>query len=111
MIFPCLMVAAGCAAYFYQSLNPKAHPYPKLAARVRIPVGGLVMILVTIAAYRMPIELSVSIQSYQQRLVQTAIDRKRQLAATEVRHTRDMIRVLGGHDKYLAYLHSQEISQ
>ncbi|MDG9809512.1 MULTISPECIES: hypothetical protein [Pseudomonas] len=90
--------------------NPEVlrQPVMRFAARVRLMVGALIMVLVVTGSYKLPIEIGQVITAAQERQSQLAQARLSYRLQAEKRHTDEMIEALGGADGYLAYLSAQK---
>jgi hypothetical protein len=118
-----LLIAAGCMVFLYSTQRPdrvafrsglqnlppeelKRSDVMRIAARIRLVLGMMVMITVTIAGYRVPVEMGNMIATSQERQVQLQDARLSNRLAAEKRHVESMIETFGGSDGYLAYLQS-----
>jgi hypothetical protein len=118
-----LLIAAGCMVFLYSTQRPdrvafrsglqnlppeelKRSDVMRIAARIRLVLGMMVMITVTIAGYRVPVEMGNMIATSQERQVKLQEERLSNRLAAEKRHVESMIETFGGTDGYLAYLQS-----
>jgi hypothetical protein len=118
-----LLIAAGCMVFLYSTQHPanvvvrsglqnlaleelKRSDVMRIAARIRLVLGLMVMITVTIAGYRVPVEIGNMIATAQERQVQLQSARHSNRLAAEKRHVESMIETFGGADGYLTYLQS-----
>jgi len=118
-----LLIAAGCMVFLYRTQNPvnvafrsglqnlpieelKRSPVMRIAARIRLALGLVIMIMVTIAGYRVPVEIGNMIAAAQERQVKLQSVRLSNRLAAEKRHVESMIDTFGGTDGYLTYLNS-----
>lgn len=118
-----LLIAAGCMVFLYGSQHPvnvafraglqsvpieelKRSTVMRVAARIRLVLGMAIMITVTIAGYRVPVEIGQVITSAQEQQAQLQGKRLKNRLAAEKRHVESMIDTFGGTEGYLAYLQS-----
>lgn len=90
--------------FCYRALNPALHPVPRIAKRVRVGLGAVIMILSVSTGYLLPVEVGdgLSVMAQRQHRQQEAKTERRMDA--EQRHVARMIEIFGGTDGYLTYL-------
>jgi uncharacterized membrane protein len=93
--------------FVYRALHPALHPIPALAKRVRVGLGGLIMILSVAAGYSLPVEVGRGLQRLNEHQAQQQSDRIERRMAAEQRHAARMIELFGSADTYLTYLNSK----
>ena len=93
--------------FVYRALHPALHPIPKLAKRVRVGLGGLIMILSVAAGYSLPVEVGRGLQRLNEHQVLQQSDRAERRMAAEQRHAARMIEIFGSANGYLTYLNSK----
>lgn len=118
-----LFIAVGCMVFLYGSQHPvnvafraglqhlpteelKRSPVMRIAARIRLVLGMAIMITVTIAGYRVPVEIGQVITSAQEQQARLQVKRLNNRLSAEKRHVESMIDTFGGTDGYLTYLQS-----
>ena len=118
-----LLIAAGCMVFLYGSQHPvnvafraglqsmpieelKRSTVMRVAARIRLVLGMAIMITVTIAGYRVPVEIGQVITSAQEQQAQLQGKRLKNRLEAEKRHVESMIDTFGGTEGYLTYLQS-----
>jgi len=118
-----LLIAAGCMVFLYNTQHPinvairaglqhmpaeelKRSLVMRASARIRLALGLAIMITVTIAGYRVPVEIGNMIAASQDRQVELQSARLSSRLAAEKRHVEGMIETFGGTDGYLTYLQS-----
>ncbi|BAW27558.1 hypothetical protein [Pseudomonas putida] len=101
-----LLVVIGTLIYLYRYYNPLNHANPhlyKFHKRVRVCLGVLVVCTAMALAYRVPVDFVGFVRGVQANQVQQALKRQEARQASEIKHIRQMIDVLGGPDNYLAH--------
>lgn len=93
--------------FAYRALHPAYHNVPKLATRVRVGIGVLIMLLSVAAGYGLPVEVGRGLQRLNEHQVQQQSDRTELRMAAEQRHAARMIEIFGSADAYLTYLNSK----
>lgn len=89
--------------FCYRALNPALHPVPRIAKRVRVALGAVIMVLAVASGYLLPVEVGdgLSVMAQRQQARQEAKTERRM--AIERHHTARMIEILGSTEAYLLY--------
>lgn len=101
-----LLVATGALVVLYRYYNQNNHPNPllhKFHKRVRVCLGFAIVCTLMIIAYQLPSDFAHFVQRVQANQVQLALKRQEARQASEIKHLRQMIDLMGGVDNYLAH--------
>ena len=93
--------------FMYRAMHPALHPIPRIAKRVRVGIGLVIMVLSVSVGYLFPVEVGRGIERLENHQMQLQIERADRRMTSEQRHAERMIEIFGSADAYLTYLRSK----